>query len=49
MTRRASYRGLRHRNPDVRHPDLDVVTMSFFSFRVRAPLALVAIIVYVLG
>jgi uncharacterized integral membrane protein len=29
--------------------NLDVVTMSFFSFKIRAPLAVVAIIVYVLG
>jgi uncharacterized integral membrane protein len=29
--------------------NLDVVTMSFLGFRVRAPLAVVAIIVYVLG
>ena len=29
--------------------NLDVVTMSFLGFRVRAPLAVVAIIIYVLG
>ncbi len=29
--------------------NLDVVTISFLSFKIRAPLAVVAIIVYVLG
>jgi lipopolysaccharide assembly protein A len=29
--------------------NFDVVTMSFLSFKIRAPLALVAITVYVLG
>jgi putative membrane protein len=29
--------------------NLDVVTMSFLSFKIRAPLAVVAITVYVLG
>ena len=29
--------------------NLDVVTMSFLGFRVHAPLAVVAIIIYVLG
>ena len=29
--------------------NLDVVTISFLNFKIRAPLAVVAIVVYVLG
>ena len=29
--------------------NLDVITISFLSFKIRAPLAVVAIVVYVLG